>query len=439
MKPIRVHVKRQLLLPLMLLAACGTAFILAPAAVAGNMPALTNAQAQEAAAPSPSSMIRAVGTVKSISGNAVTFTTDAGADMTINVQDSTKMLRTAPGQTDLKTASPIQLTELQVGDRILVRAKPSDDAKSIAALAIVVMKKTDIEEKQQRERDDWTKRGMGGIVSAVDAASGTIQLSTSGLSGSKTTTIRVSKDTIVRRYAPGSVKFDDATPGTLDQIQVGDQLRARGDRGADGTSLTADEIVSGGFRNVAGTVISADPAASTLTVTDLMTKKPVTVKVTPDTQLRQLPPMLAQGIAMRFRGGAAGTGAGAGTGNGAGTAGANGAANGGTGGQMPTPGNTGAGSTQAGGSAAGSGGRPGGMRAGGDFQQMLSRLPAASLGDLKKGDVVMMVATQGAAGTNPTAITLLSGVDAILAASTGTQQAMLLAPWNLSSSMPDSQ
>lgn len=429
LKRKRMFVTRRFLFVPLFVAWGAAGIILATTASATPDSGMNGPQAQET--PQASSMIRAVGTVKSIVGNAVTLTTDAGADMTINVQASTRMLRTAPGQTDLKTASPIQLADLQVGDRILVRAKPSDDAQSIAALAIVVMKKSDIEEKQQREREDWAKRGAGGIVSAVDAAGGTIQISTSGLGGAKSTTIHVSKDTIVRRYAPDSVKFDDAKPGTLDQIQAGDQVRARGDRSADGSSITADEIVSGVFRNIAGTVVSADPATKTLTVTDLKTRKPVTVKVTGDSQLRQLPPMLAQGIAMRFRGGAGASGGANG--------GTNGAPGGGTGGQTPPAGSGSGASSQSSAPGTAPGGRPGGMR-GGDFQQMLSRLPAASLTDMKKGDVVMMVATQGTAGGSPTAITVLSGVDAILAAApTGSQQAMLMAPWNLSSSMPEAQ
>ena len=47
----------------------------------------------------------------------------------------------------------------------------------------------------------------------------------------------------------------------LDQITAGDQLRGRGVRSADGTELAADEVVSGTFRNIAGTVISTDAAA----------------------------------------------------------------------------------------------------------------------------------------------------------------------------------
>ncbi len=73
------------------------------------------------------------------------------------------------------------------------------------------------------------------------------------------------------------------------------------------------------------------------------------------------------------------------------------------------------------------GGRSGGAP---DLQQMLSRMPAASLADLHKGDAVMLVSTEGTAGTG-TAITLLSGVEPILQAAPNAGQAMMLAPWSL--------
>jgi hypothetical protein len=63
---------------------------------------------------------------------------------------------------------------------------------------------------------------------------------------------------------------------------------------------------------------------------------------------------------------------------------------------------------------------------------MLKRMPAVTVADLQKGDAVMVVTTQGSATTQPTAITLLSGVEPILSASpNGNQAAMLLSPWNL--------
>jgi uncharacterized protein DUF5666 len=389
--------------------------------------ALNKAVHAQSPTPNPQSAgSRPVGTVKAISGNSVTLATDAGAEITVTVQDSTRLIKTAPGQKDLTGATAIELKDLQVGDRILVRGTPSDDAKSIAASSIIVMKKSDIEQKQAAERADWQKRSVGGLVTAVDTATGTITISSAAITGNKSVAIHTSKATIIRRYAPDSIKFDDAKLATLDQIQPGDQLRARGDRSADGSEVTAQEIVSGSFRNIAGTVISTDAAANSLTVTDLKTKKLVTVKLTPDSQFRKLPAMMGQIIAARMSGAPAGA------------SGAGGAAAGGNNSTAPgaTP-NAKANPPASGAPGANpSGGGPGNGRAGGsqDFQQILNRVPAATLADLVKGDAVMIVATQGTGDGPVTAITMLSGVDAILAASPNGSQQMLLTPWNLQAS-----
>ena len=135
-------------------------------------------QNQETSAPASSSPVaKPVGTVKAISGNTITLTTDSGSTMNIVVQDSTRLVRIAPGQKDLKDATPIQLSDVQVGDRILARGKTSDDGKSVAASSVILMKESDVTAKQERDREDWQKRGVGGLVSKVDAASGTITLS----------------------------------------------------------------------------------------------------------------------------------------------------------------------------------------------------------------------------------------------------------------------
>jgi hypothetical protein len=154
-----------------------------------------------------------------------------------------------------------------------------------------------------------------------------------------------------------------------------------------------------------------------------LSKKTVIVKVTADSQLRHLPPEMAQRIALRLK--AAATGA----------QGAPGGASATTSGQATPPPSPSA--TPATSSAASEGGGfprgPGtGGRSGGapDLQQMLSRMPAAALTDLHKGDAVMLVSTEGSAGTG-TAIQLLSGVEPILQASPSAGQAMMLAPWSL--------
>ena len=134
---------------------------------------------------------------------------------------------------------------MQKGDRVLVRGKASDDAKSLAAATVIVMKQSDVAAKQRQERDDWQKRGIGGLVGAVDPPRGTVTISVTSLSGKKNVLIQANKKTVVRRYAPNSIKFDDAKPSELADIQPGDQLRARGTKNADGTEFAAEEIVSG--------------------------------------------------------------------------------------------------------------------------------------------------------------------------------------------------
>ncbi|MHB8502024.1 MAG: DUF5666 domain-containing protein [Candidatus Acidiferrales bacterium] len=363
-------------------------------------------------------IVRAVGTIKTIAGKNIVMTTDAGAETTVQVQDDARLIRIEPGAKDLKNAVPLQLQELQPGDRILVRGMLAGDGKTLAAASVIAMKHEDIAAKQAHEREEWRKNGVGGLVSAVDAASGAIKVSTNATGGTKEVTVQVSKQTILRRYAPNSVKFDDAKPAPIDQIKVGDQLRARGTRSADGTELAANEVVSGTFRNIAGTISAVDPAAGTITVMDLVAKKPITVKVGAQTQLRKLPPEVAQFIAKQLKGAPADE-----------AAAKNGAA-----GSTPKPAEAAA-AGRAGGQVSGRAGGPGGAGrpgGGGDLQQVLSRLPAVKLAELQKGDAVMIVTTEGTAESDATAITLLAGVEPILEASPKGGASSILTPWTMS-------
>jgi hypothetical protein len=362
-----------------------------------------------------------VGTIKTINGRTIVLTTDAKADVTIQVQEDARLVRIAPGQTDLKDAAPIQLQDLLPGDRILVRGKMAEDGKTVIAASVIAMKQTDIATKQAHERDEWQRHGVGGLVTTIDAPGGTIKISTNAQGAAKEVTVQVSKQTILRRYAPNSVNFDDAKPAPIEQVKVGDQLRARGTRSADGAELAADEVVSGTFRNIAGTINATDASAGTITVMDLVAKKPITVKITADTQLRKLPAQVAQGIAMRLKGAPADA---AGAGGAAGSARAN---------ATPKPTDAPAGGQAGGqggqpGAAARQGGAAGGAR-GGDLGQMLSRLPAATLADLQKGDAVMIVTTEGTQDGGATAITLLAGVEPLLQAQGASS---ILTPWTMS-------
>jgi hypothetical protein len=331
----------------------------------------------------------------------LTVATDAGAESKVTVTPATKLLRVPPGSKDLSQAEAIPFSEFQPGDRVLVRLRCAGDPPVCEAGSVIAMKKSDIAEKQAHEREEWQRHGIGGLVKSVDAGQGAITISTMTAAGKKDVAVEIGKSTIIRRYAPGSVKFDDAKLGSIVEVGPGDQLRARGVRSADGASFAADEIVTGAFRNIAGTISAVDANAGTITVSDLATKKPVVVKVTPDSQLRKLPPQMAQMIAMRLKGGTA-TGAPAAA-------------------SSPAP-------------TAGQGGGTGGQSRGGagDLQQILGRLPATPLSEFQKGDVVMIVGTGGSNDAQVTAITVLGGVEPLLQATTQEQASSILTPWSLS-------
>ena len=408
---------------------------LAACAVISSASATPLPQAQQTA---PTAAVeKQVGAIKSIDGNIVTITTDAGASVTVSVQPTTKIVRVAPGQTDLKTAVPVELKDLQVGDRVLVRWKASDTAKPVAAIGVILMKRSDVDAKQQHDREDWQKRSIGGLVSAADPGSGTVSISVTATGGTKTIAIHTTPKTVFRRYAPDSVKFDDAGPSSLAQIKPGDQLRALGTRNADGTAMDAEEIVAGSFRNIAGTISSIDPASNSIMVMDLITKKPVLVNVSSQSQLRKLPPEVAQRIAFRLKAAAGGTSEAGGSPAAPGGAAANGnppagaAGNGATGSPSADahPGGNGAPNSGAG------SGRPGGGQA--DLQQILSRMPVVPLTDFQKGEAVMVVSTEGSSSGGVTAITLVGGVEPILAAAPSGSQGMTLSPWSLGSSAMD--
>lgn len=358
-----------------------------------------------AQSPAAAPAARQLGTIKAISGNTLTLATDGGAQVSVTVAEGARILQLAPGSTDLKSAQQIALSDIATGDRVLVTGK-SDDDGSFTAARVILMKSTDIAQKNEAEKADWQHRGSGGLVTAVNGSALTIA------SGARKIAIETSGTTKFRRYAPGSVKFEDAKPGTLAQIQTGDQLRVRGNKSEDGLTITADEIVSGSFKNLAGTIATINASDGTLTLKDLATKKTVTVAVTSNSDLRRLPPEMATRLVARARGGAAGAPSAAGGGNAQGAP---------------------AGPPRATGSEeVGAGGRGPGRSAGGDLSQMLSRLPTETVGDLKTGEAVMIVASQSdGANAALTAVTMLSGVEPLLAASPSGSPAMTLSPWNV--------
>ena len=363
---------------------------------------------------------RYLGTITAIAGDTLTVKTDAGETHQVQIPASASLKRIAPGQKDLSTAETIQFKDLATGDRVLVKLDPDATGTTLQALQIVAVKQADVAMKQQKDREEWQRNGVGGLVKSVDAAANVVTLTSGAWPTAKTVTVHIAPNTMLKRYAPGSVRFDEAQPAPLSAIQTGDQLRARGQKNPEGTEIQAEEVVSGSFRNISGTVTSIDAAASTLTVKDLITKKSVTIHAGAETQMKRLPDMMARMIAARLKGTTSAR-ADAGAAAGAGSAGAQ--PQNGSGGpqQRAWSGAAGAGS----GTGQWQGRAPG--NGGGDMQQVLNRAPAIQLGDLQKGEAVMIVSTQGA--TDVTAITLLAGVEPLLEAPAASQD--LLSNWSM--------
>jgi hypothetical protein len=349
---------------------------------------------------------RFLGTITAINGSTLTVKTDAGAARVVDVPSTASLKRIAPGVKDLSSAAAIQFQELATGDRVLVKLDPNAPAGTTQALQVVTVKQEDVALKQEKEREDWQRRGLGGLVKSVDSATGAIVLTSGAGATAKTITVHTTSATILKRYAPASVRYDLAQTAPIDAIHAGDQLRARGAKNADGTEITAEEVVSGGFRNISGTITSLDTAKSTLVVKDLATKKPVTVAITADAQMRQLPDRMATMLMAALKGNAGGVGA--------------------RNGSAPMPqGGTDHAQGQFGG---GQQGAPGHGSNGLDPQQMLSHAPAIQFADLKKGEAVMLVTTEGA--SDVTVITLLAGVEPLLEAPAASN---LLSNWSMNS------
>ena len=350
------------------------------------------------------------GTITAISGNTLTVKTDADGVQQVNVPATATLKRVAPGQTDLKSAETIQFTDLAAGDRVFVTPDPNATDATVQALRIIAIKQSDLAQKREKDLQDWQLRGVGGLVKSVDAATGVIVLSSGSGTAAKTITVHTTKATTLKRYAPASARIDAALPAPIDAIHAGDQLQARGTKNADSTEIAAEDVVSGSFRYISGTIVSLDAASSTLVVKDLATKKPVTVHISADAQMKRLPDRMAQMLAARFKGTATAGGAGASSA------------------EVKTQGAASAPQQH---NWSGQNGGPGGS--GADLQQMLNRLPPIPFTDLKKGDAVMLVATDGT--TQVTTITLLAGVEPLLEAPAASQN--LLSNWSMSSGAPE--
>ncbi len=343
-----------------------------------------------------------IGEVKAIdaTANQLVVRADDSVLHTVNLSGKTQYKRMPLGEKSLTKATDISLADVGPGDRVWARWRAGADQKTEPTPQLVVMSKADITKLQEQERAQWRRRGVSGIVASVNPSTQEITVSSRTLMGvAQAVIIPVTDKVLMRRYPPDTIpKYSEAKPSKLEEVKVGDQLRALGDKSADGTHLTAEEVVFGTFKIVGGTVTAIDAAANQIKINDLTTKKPLTIILKPDSVLRRFP----ENAAAMFGGGGAGPG-----GPGAGAGGAGAGQKPPAQGQQPAPRPQGAGP----GGPQGGGARPGG---GGTMADMLERLPTISINELKVGDTIIMSSLAGADPTQFTAISLVSGIEPLL-------------------------
>jgi hypothetical protein len=354
--------------------------------------------------------VRVLGEVTAVDEASLTIKTDAGASTAVLLDPKTSYLRIPPGETDLKKASQIEFKDVSIGDRVLARGRVGEDQKPGPATSVIVMTKADITRKQETEKLEWQRRGVSGTIKAINPDTKEVTVSARLRGETKDVVVEASGKAQYRRYSPDSIRFSDAKPSLFADLKVGDQMRVLGEKNADGTRIKPEMVVSGSFHNIAGTITTVDAASGEIKINNLQTKKPLIVKVNADSTLKRVPAEMGAILARMQQGGGQGA---------PGMAGGAGRASGGPEGAAP-----GAGPNAAGAAAAGTpgngmipGGRMGGR--GGDFSQMVERMPVFSLSELKQGDAIIVASSVGPDPNRITAITLLAGVEPLLTGPAG--------------------
>jgi hypothetical protein len=337
-------------------------------------------------AQAPPNRTQVSGTITGVDAPAskISLKSDKGDEVSVTTTARTVFVKIPPGETDVKKGVKVTLNDIAAGDRAVIIGPTGSDPKALAATSVLVMSKSDVASMQQKDVEDWKKRGTTGNVTAVDAGAQTVTIK----AGARTYTVKPSEKTTFHRYALDSARFADAKPSTFAEIKVGDQMRVLGNKSEDGATIMAEKVVSGTFRQIAATISAVDPATGELTVKDLATKGNLTIKVVSDSTMKKLPDTMAAMLARRYAPGAP---------------------------QVAAP---------------GGGGRGMGGGRGGDIGQMLDNLPPLPVAELKKGDAIMVSTTQGTDATHATVIMLLAGVEPLLTASpTATRD--IMSGWNL--------
>jgi hypothetical protein len=349
------------------------------------------AQTQQAPAAKP-----LVGEITAVDAAAHTVTarSDAGETVTFSTTERTTYTRLPPGVTDLQKGERVTFAEVRVGDRLIA---PGVTAAGGSASRLILMARA--ANGPGGGGGQNAGRRLQGRVVSVDAAKKLIVVQTRGREGQESATVDVSAARVMR-YAPDSMRPADAVAGSLADVRAGENIRATGERSADGAGFKAEEVLTGSFARFSGTVLSVDAQRNELVV---KTDEGGSVKLSfgARSTLRRMTPEFEQTLAkqraeaeqrreqrraerqQQQQGGQA-----------------QGQAQG-EGGQRRRGDGQGRGE---GGPRRGGFGGPGGGN-----NQMFDSLPAVTLAELKKGDAVVVTVTPGADASRATVVSLVTG------------------------------
>lgn len=347
---------------------------------------------------------RVVGVVTAVDQTAglIVVKSDTGEGVAINTSDTSSLLRLPAGETSAQKATKIALGDIAVGDRLFARGALAGDGKSIAARQVVVSGATlAAAPPSQDQQRDFRQRGLVGRVTAVNAEKKEVSVQTRSREATGAVTVLTSDATRVFRYAPDSLDIKNASRSSLSQLKIGDQLRALGNRSADGLQFTADEIIAGSMARTGGQVVAVNAAKNEITVKNAQGQD-VTVAIGVRSSLRRVTPEAAAAFEANRPARPAGEA-------GQGRQGSQ---------ERRARGEDGPPRGEDGrpreGRERGAGGGEGRARGGRGFQDALEKLPAITINDLKKGDTVFVSGSEGADASHLTAIMLVTGDPAFM-------------------------
>jgi hypothetical protein len=343
------------------------------AVVCVSKPLFAQASSDQAITP-----LSVLGTVTELKADTreVVVTTAAGSKVTLTLSDSTVFMRIPPGEKTKDRFIKITATDFGVGDSVYARGRISEDQKTMPAREFFVMSKGEITDKRDREREAWRTRGIAGTITALKPEANEITIDARTAEGPKPIVIAANAGTKYRRYAPNSVRFSDAKSGSFADLSVGDQVRALGAKSSDGARFTPDEIVSGSFQTLTGTINEIDTGKGELKLSDQTSHQSVTVVVKKDSTLRRLTPELLAALTQTPPGKPAEPSA-----------------------APPAVSSP--------------------AKASGDLQEMFEQLPTLTLSELKVGDAILVSSTKSGEAMRVTAIAVVSGVGPLLQSAQG--------------------